>query len=215
MFKFNAIIQHFKEISGYIGFSFVLFFAGIIVGGTNPAFQSFLNSQLSGLEQMVDMVEASSNRTLLMILVIFLNNAIKSILVMYMGAFFGVIPFLFLVVNGMVIGYMLQLIADSPVGMSVAEVIVRGLLPHGIIEIPAIIVACAYGLKFGALTFRASGSLLFSRNKLGGIGKEIEYFAIRTVPLMVILTVALLVASIIESTFTDWLIKQSNNISNI
>lgn len=207
MFKLNTIIQHFKDMRGYIGFSFVLFFAGIVVGGTNPAFNSFLNSQLAGLEQMGQFIEGTSNPTLVMMVVIFLNNAIKSILIMYLGAFFGVLPLLFLVINGMLIGYLLQVIADNPANPSVMEVIVKGLLPHGIIEIPAIVIACAYGMKFGGLTLRATGSLLFARGKLGGIGKEIEFFVTRTVPMMVILVIALLLASVIESTLTVWLLK--------
>lgn len=207
MFKLSAIIQHFKDMRGYIGFAFVLFFAGIVVGGTNEGFQSFLEAQIAGLSQLVETVDNSSNPTLMMMVVIFLNNAIKSILVMYLGAFFGILPLLFLVINGMVIGFILKHTAATPDGLPVWELIVKGLLPHGIIEIPAIIIACAYGLKFGTLVFRASGNLLFARTKLPGVGREIEHFAVRTVPMMVILTVSLLLASIIESTITVWLLK--------
>lgn len=206
MFKPSAIIQHFKDLRGYIGFSFVLFFASIVIGGTNEGFEAFLSGQLEGLGQLVDMVESSPNQTLFMTIIIFLNNAIKSILIMYLGAFYGIIPFFFLITNGMIIGYMLKIISNNPDALPVWEVIIKGLLPHGIIEIPAIIFACAYGFKFGTLVFRASGSMLFARGKLGGIGKEIEHFAIRTVPMIVILTVALLIASVIESTFTTWLL---------
>jgi stage II sporulation protein M len=207
LFKPSAIIQHFQDLRGYIGFSFVLFFASIVVGGTNQGFETFLNGQLEGLGQLVDMVENSSNKTLFMMILIFLNNAIKSILIMYLGAFYGIIPFIFLVTNGMIIGYLLKVTAQSPEALPVWEVVVKGLLPHGIIEIPAIIFACAYGLKFGSLIFRASGSMVFARGKLGGIGKEIEHFAIRTVPMIVILIIALLIASVIESTFTVWLLE--------
>ncbi|MFF2890740.1 stage II sporulation protein M [Paenibacillus sp. NPDC057967] len=207
MFKLSAIIQHFKDMRGYIGFAFILFFAGIVVGGTNEGFRAFLEGQLTGLGQLVESVDNSSNPTLMMMIVIFFNNAIKSILVMYLGAFFGILPLLFLGINGMVIGFVLKLTAESPDALPVWELIVKGLLPHGIIEIPAIIIACAYGLKFGTLVIRAGGNLLFARAKLPGIGREIEHFAIRTVPMMVILTVGLLVASIIESTITLWLLK--------
>nr|WP_240644705.1 stage II sporulation protein M [Paenibacillus paeoniae] len=207
MFKLSAIIQHFKDMRGYIGFAAVLFFAGIVVGGTNEGFHSFLESQLAGLGQLVEAVDKSSNPTLMMMVVIFLNNAIKSILVMYLGAFFGILPLMFLAINGMVIGFVLKVTAESPNALPVWELVVKGLLPHGIIEIPAIIIACAYGMKFGTLVFRATGNLLFVRSNLPLIGREIEHFAIRTVPMMVILTVGLLAASIIESTITVWLLK--------
>lgn len=207
MFKLSAIWSHLKAMQRYIAFAFVLFFAGVVIGGSNESFHAFLNGQLEGLGQLVETVDNSSNPTLFMMIVIFLNNAIKSILIMYLGAFFGVVPVLFLLINGMIVGYLIKLTSMAPEGYAVWELIFKGLLPHGIIEIPAIIIACAYGMKFGGLIFRASGSLLFARTKLPGVGREIEQFAIRTVPMMVILTVSLLLASIIESTITVWLLK--------
>lgn len=191
----------------YIAVGFVLFFAGMVIGGTNPAFHAFLDSQIAGLEQLTNVIDQSKNPTLTMMIVIFLNNAIKSILVIYVGALLGIVPILFLVINGMVIGYLLQNIADLHGGAHVFEIIVKGLLPHGIIEIPAIIIACAYGLRFGVLSFKGLGSLLFARSKLPAIGRDIETFLIRSIPVMVILTVSLLVASVIESTITLWLLK--------
>jgi stage II sporulation protein M len=207
MFKWQAIWNDLIRSRRFIGVSFVLFFAGIVIGGSNPAFRSFLDSQLAALQGLVDVVEGAENKTLAMIVIIFLNNAVKSILIIFLGAFFGLLPILFLVVNGMVIGYLLERVADTPGAISVFELVVKGLLPHGIIEIPAIIVACAYGLRFGVLVLRLSGSLLFARSKLGGIGQETTHFMIRVVPIIVLLTVALLIASIVESTFTGWLLS--------
>ncbi len=108
MFKWRLIWDHFKQMNPYIAFGSILFLAGMVIGGTNPAFKVFLNEQLKGLGQLADMIDKSSNPTLTMIVIIFLNNAIKSILVIYLGALFGILPFLFLVVNGMLIGYLLK-----------------------------------------------------------------------------------------------------------
>ncbi|GKU76669.1 stage II sporulation protein M [Paenibacillus sp. L3-i20] len=207
MFKLNAILLHIKQMRSYIIFATMVFFAAIVIGGTNTDFHSFLEGQLAGLGQIKGMVDSSQFPTITMMIFIFFNNAIKSILIMYLGAFFGILPLFFLAVNGMIVGYLLQRIAETPGSHSVLEVIFKGLLPHGIIEIPAIIIACAYGLKFGTLILRGTGSLLYVRSKLQGIGQEIGYFVIRTVPMIVILTVALLIASIIESTLTVWLLS--------
>lgn len=136
-----------------------------------------------------------------------MNNAVKSILVMYLGALFGVLPFFFLVVNGMMIGYLLKTTAELHGGGYVMELIVKGLLPHGILEIPAIIFACAYGMRFGVLIFKAVGSLVFARSKTGNVSRELESFVVRTVPVMVILTITLLIAAVIESTITLWLLQ--------
>lgn len=207
MFKWSAIIEHLRQMGGYIAFGFILFFAGIIAGGTNDAFASFLDGQLAGLEGLSKSINESSNPTLTMFIVIFLNNAIKSVFILYLGVFFGVVPLLFLTVNGMIIGYLLQDLVMRHGGAYTFEVIVKGLLPHGIIEIPAIIIASAYGLRFGVLALRGAGSLLFSRSKLPAVGKDIEYFVTRSVPMVVILTLSLLLASGIESTITVWLLS--------
>ncbi len=206
MFNYQAIKTHFKEMSGYIMFSTILFVAGVIIGGTNPALQSFLNGQLSGLKQLSEGIQSSANPTLTMMIIIFFNNAIKSVLVMYFGALLGLIPVVFLIVNGMLIGYMMQL-SSSNIGFAqTAELFVKGILPHGIIEIPAIIIACAYGLKFGIVLLQLVGKAVFVRNQTEGAVKNVEYFLIRSVPVAVLLVVALLVAAIIESTFTGWLL---------
>lgn len=206
MFKWRLIWDHFKQMNPYIAFGSILFLAGMVIGGTNPAFKSFLNEQLKGLGHLADMIDKSNNPTLTMIVFIFLNNAIKSILVIYLGALFGILPFLFLVVNGMLIGYLLKTSAELHGGGYVMEVILKGLLPHGILEIPAIIIACAYGMRFGVLVFKAGGSLIFARTSSAKLSGELESFVVRTVPVMVILTILLLIASVIESTITTWLI---------
>lgn len=207
MFRWQAIRDDFRRTGKYIGFSFVLFLAGIFIGGSNEAFRSFLDGQLEGLQQLIGVVDQAENKTLTMIMVIFLNNAIKSVFIIFLGAFLGLLPILFLVVNGMVIGYILERTAETPDAMPVFELVVKGLLPHGILEIPAIIVACAYGLRFGILILRATVSLLFARGKLNRVGEELIQFMIRVVPVIVILVVTLLIASIIESTFTGWLLS--------
>jgi stage II sporulation protein M len=206
MFKWRLIWEHFKQMNPYIAFGTILFLAGMVVGGTNPTFKAFLDEQLKGLGQLADMIDNSSNPTLTMIVFIFLNNAIKSILVMYLGALFGILPFFFLVVNGMLIGYLLKTSAELHGGGFVAELVFKGLLPHGILEIPAIIIACAYGMRFGVLVLKAGGSILFARSKQESLGRELESFVVRTVPVMVILTITLLIAAVIESTFTTWLL---------
>ncbi|MFD2881019.1 stage II sporulation protein M [Paenibacillus rhizoplanae] len=83
----------------------------------------------------------------------FLNNSIKSVVIIYLGALFGLLPAFFLLINGAVIGYLIHLSAIQ--GQDLFTLIVKGLLPHGIIEIPAIIIACAFGLKFGSKVLSA------------------------------------------------------------
>ncbi|WP_435166962.1 stage II sporulation protein M [Paenibacillus glycanilyticus] len=203
MFRWSEIKAHFKIMNPYIAFGFILFFAGLVVGGTNSAFSDYLEQQLKVLGNVAESLEQTENPTLAFMVFIFLNNAIKSIFIIYIGAIFGIIPIFFLVLNGMVVGFLLQHVAQTQ-GTGDMLTVVLGLLPHGIIEIPAIVVACAYGMKFGVLLLKAIGRLVIPGKEAGKSGREIEYFMIRSVPVVVILTVALLVAAVIESTVSVW-----------
>lgn len=206
MFKWTAIRDHFRQMSRYTGLSTIIFLAGIIIGGINPAFRQFLDGQLEGLDQLVKGIENSTNPTMTMILVIFFNNAIKAVLVMYFGALLGILPIIFLAVNGMVLGYMMQLNAEKYGVMQTVELMIKGILPHGWIEIPAIIIACAYGIRFGVIMLKLLGSGLFAKSKAAANVKSLEYFLIRSVPVTVLLIVALAIAAVIESTVTGWIL---------
>jgi stage II sporulation protein M len=201
MFGLREIFRHLGTMRHYLIFSCVIMLAGIVVGATNPGFDSFIQGQMAGLQQMADTIDNSSNPTLWFMVFIFFNNAIKSIIVMYLGAILGIVPFIFLAINGMMIGYIASITASQ--GGDAMLTLMKGLLPHGIIEIPAIIIACAYGFRFGAMMFKGIGSLAIKRP---GWGKDLEQFVMRTLPAMVFIVGLLLIAAVIESTFTLWLL---------
>ncbi len=204
MFAPRQIIAHLKEMRHYIAFGFVILLAGMVVGATNPALDAFIKGQMSGIQKMAQSIQASNNPTLLFILFIFFNNALKSILVMYLGMLFGIVPIVFLAINGMMLGYLISKAAEQG-GGELFTLIVKGLLPHGIIEIPAIIIACAYGLRFGRIMFQGMGALVLQRS---GWGKTFELFTARTLPAIVLIVVMLIIAAVIESTFTVWLLNK-------
>jgi len=204
MFSLRAIGAHLGVMRHYLIFGAILFFAGMVVGGTNTDLSDYLRGQIAGLGELANRIDNSAHPTLYMFLFIFLNNAIKSIVIMYLGIAFGIVPIFFLVVNGMVLGFLFTHIAQQEGAGTLVHSIVAGILPHGIIEIPAIIVACAYGMKYGTLSLRSITSLITRKR---GAGAEFERFTARTVPVMVLLTVSLLVAAVIESTVTVWLMK--------
>lgn len=176
------------------------------MGGIPTAFSDYLEQQIESISGLANTLNESANPTLAFIIFIFINNAVKAIFIIYLGSLLGIIPAIFLVFNGMIIGFLMQHVANTQ-GMGEMFTLIIGLIPHGIIEIPAIVIASAYGLKFGKLVINKMGSaILPKRKKETEAGKsEIEYFVIRTVPVIVILTVALLIASIIESTVSIWL----------
>ncbi|MBU5443805.1 stage II sporulation protein M [Paenibacillus sp. MSJ-34] len=191
---------------GYILVSALLFAAGIAFGATpavSAALESFLAQQVQGLSEIQKMLAEQENTQLATFIFIFLNNSIKAVFVIFLGAVLGIAPVLFLVVNGLLVGFVVQISAAQY--SSVWELIVKGLLPHGILEIPAIIIACAYGMRFGILLIQSIGWSLTP--KRAEIGDSLGEFMMRSLAVSVWIVVALFVAAVIESTFTMWLMQ--------
>lgn len=84
--------------------------------------------------------------SVVLFVVIFLNNGIKALFILVTGTLFGAMPVLFIAINGLVIGLAIRLI-NSP------SLAAAGLLPHGIIEVPAILLAAALGIYLGTKLF--------------------------------------------------------------
>jgi stage II sporulation protein M len=78
-------------------------------------------------------------------LVIFLNNAVKSLFAIVLGAGFGIIPIIFVGGNGIILG----VIANEVSKQQGIIIVLAALLPHGIIEIPMILISAGLGLRLG------------------------------------------------------------------
>ena len=87
--------------------------------------------------------------------------------------------------------------------MDTAALVIRGLLPHGVLVTGAIIIAAAYGLRYGVLI--ASELVLAFRGR-GGSDK-IKSFHAGLKRLVAFLFLALLAAAFIESTITYMLVR--------
>jgi stage II sporulation protein M len=121
---------------------------------------------------------------------IFLNNSLKTLLVIVSGPLLGIVPILFLFINGAILGAVVPLAVQS-----------RGLwsslltiLPHGIFELAAIFLGTSIGLRLGSHTLR----LLFGKadtTLLAEVGYGLRLFITIIVPL-------LLIAALIEAFVT-------------
>ncbi|NNG47342.1 MAG: hypothetical protein HKM86_09570, partial [Deltaproteobacteria bacterium] len=80
-----------------------------------------------------------------MFFVILLNNSVKSFAVLLAGILFGLVPLIAVSINGYILG-VAYLFASGEVGYVKAA---KTVLPHGVLEIPAIILSAAYGLWLG------------------------------------------------------------------
>ena len=76
---------------------------------------------------------------------IFYNNVSKSFLFMVLGLLFALPPVIFIVFNGFVVGWF-AFIFSRQYSLLASFI---GIIPHGIIEIPAIILSMAMGMSLG------------------------------------------------------------------
>lgn len=203
MFRFSVFLKDLAVIRTALIISAVLFAAGIVAGWeASGPIQQLLTKEIQGLGEVSQNLQQSDNPELSFFIFIFLNNSIKAVLVMFAGLLFGFIPLVFLAINGMVIGFLLNVIDSN--GGNLSELIIKGLLPHGIIEIPVILIACAYGLALGGLIFKS-----LARGGFRGSGMKTEWSQMwrRTGTASLWIVVLLLIAAIIESTITMWLMS--------
>lgn len=123
------------------------------------------------------------------VLLIFLNNAFKSFLSLVLGIGLGVIPVLFVAANGIIIGMFANIIAKENGTLFV----IAALVPHGIIEVPMILISAGIGLRLGYKMYPSLTGLKTDINKelREGVGFYVRF----VLPL-------LFVAAIIETFVT-------------
>lgn len=125
---------------------------------------------------------------------VIVNNVVKALVITVSGLMLGLPSLLFIAINGVTVGSL-----AGAVGAKAGYVIVAaGLLPHGIIELPALVLATALGFSLGKeavfwMLRRESHLKAQFRNSLSIYLKVV-------LPLLVI-------AAIIEVTITPWLTR--------
>jgi Uncharacterized membrane protein len=81
---------------------------------------------------------------------ILLHNVMASIIVLISGVFVGIVPTFAIGANGFVLGVVYRQTSEV-VGYSKAALKV---LPHGVFELPALLIAASYGLWLGVMVVR-------------------------------------------------------------
>lgn len=145
-----------RELKPYILFITFLFLGAFLFGYMgaylSPEEAGLVQAEFAAIENLISDLSAFS-----FFFFILLNNALKIFLTVLLGAGFGILPVLFVFLNGYVIG-VFGFISESSVGW---PVFLLSILPHGIIELPAFIIAAAAGYMIGAKVlkniFRGAG----------------------------------------------------------
>lgn len=138
--NFRLSLDYLKKAKNYFWFSLILFFCIGIFGYLFPVF--FEEQILKIITELIEKTEGLSG--LQLIKFIFINNLKSGFFAMIFGIFLGIVPFIVAIMNGYVLGF----VANKTIAIEGILVLWR-LLPHGIFEIPAIMISIGLGLRLG------------------------------------------------------------------
>ncbi|MGB3097003.1 MAG: stage II sporulation protein M [Candidatus Deferrimicrobiaceae bacterium] len=130
-----------RNIPRYIVFLTALFVSAFLAGflAPIPGKIDLLGTLMDSFEPFLTLSPGK------MFFVILMNNSAKSFAVLLSGILFGLVPLIAVATNGYILG-VAYLLTSGEVGYVQAA---RAVLPHGVLEIPAIILTAGYGLWLG------------------------------------------------------------------
>jgi stage II sporulation protein M len=118
---------------------FVSLALGVLIG------QNIAEGLIGQLGGILGPLAPTGNISILLLLIIFINNAIKALGLVFLGILLGVPPVLFIGLNGFILGGFSSAL-ESVNGW---RYVIASFVPHGVIEIPVILLATALGLTLG------------------------------------------------------------------
>ncbi|MCK8489677.1 stage II sporulation protein M [Paenibacillus sp. MBLB2552] len=206
MFYIRGFLTDLRIYKKAMLLSILIFVVGLVLGAGNAdTLTRWVMPDIERLGQVSQTLAQSDHPELNFFLFIFFNNAVKSIMVILLGAIFGVLPAFFLLMNGLALGFVVTAAgADHGNALSL---IVRGLLPHGVIEIPAILIAAGFGMQFGYLILKSLGEI----GSRDASERTVDWrgFLVSASRGAIWIVVMLLIAAVIESTLTFYLTQHS------
>jgi len=132
-------------------------FKSDIIAGT-------LSGEIAGLEELSGFL--ASLPPVVIAIFIFIKNSLSLLLSFLLSPILCVVPIIALAINGALLGW----ISATVINEESLGVLLTGLLPHGVLELPAFIIGEAAALSFGAMAIvlvikRESRSTLMSTIK--------------------------------------------------
>lgn len=124
-----------------------LFIGGLLLGLTAPT--GAITDDTTGLGELADFLGPLPQSTLFLFILI--NNVLSLVTSFVLSPVFLIMPILALTVNG----WLLAVVGAEIVRAESLGFLLAGILPHGILEIPALIIAQAAAMSFGATVVAA------------------------------------------------------------
>ena len=174
--------SYIKESKNFVYIISAIFLLFILIGYFIPAPEFIERAILEFIDELLSRTENLSWAGLVGF--IFFNNLQSSFFGMIFGLAFGIFSVITVVVNGYLLGFVSVRMVETQ-GFAV----LWRLLPHGIFELPAVLVSMGLGLKMGTFIFR--------KNKI----KSLKEFFLKSLKAFFFVIIPLLVvAALIEST---------------
>jgi len=176
--NYSACWEFLNESKWHVVFAVGIFMLMFLIGFIYPFF--FREQIFKWIEELVLSLEGKGAFEIIGF--IFFNNLKASFFAIVTGIGLGILPLVTVVVNGYLVGFVSRISADiGGVG------VLWQLVPHGIFELPAIILSIGIGFKIGADLFKKDVKGMLKHNFKEGL----RFFVFVIFPL-------LLVAGIIE-----------------
>jgi len=183
--KYIKVIDYLKESKNYFLIVAALFSISISFGFFFPI---FLHEYIQEFIEKI-MMETLDMGFFEMFAFIFENNFSIAFVSIILGIAFGIFPIFSIILNGYVIGYISNFAVREG-----GYVALLSLFPHGIFEIPAIIISFGLGLKLGMF--------VFAKNKK----KQFSYDLLNSLRVLVFIVLPLLIiAAIVEALLITFL----------
>jgi stage II sporulation protein M len=177
----------------WITITVCIFAAGLAVGMARPDIVgTLLQSALGALQELSQDLKPYELQTFARIL---FQNASTLLLSFLLSPLLCLFPVTALFLNGTLVGY-ISVIATQQVS---AGFVLAGLLAHGFIEIPAIIIGEAAALSFGATAILSLFSPEFRSTFVPRLRQSLKYLALAGI--------LLLPAAVIETFLTPWILQ--------
>lgn len=184
-------LQYIRSIRNYVLLSVILFTGAAILGFL--AAQKYPELAVIQMEELGEMLKWILDLSPpLMMVAIFLNNLFTSTMAMLLGIGFGIVPAIVASMNGALMG----LVAYQVIKTKGLIFLVAAILPHGIIELPTVLICIGVGFRLGHLLVQSL------QRKEVDLGDEVK----KVLSLLKWVVLLLFIAAAIETFITPLII---------
>jgi stage II sporulation protein M len=203
--KTSAPRLQLRDITTELKIAIVIFVAALLIGFLNSANPPEFITTI--MNEFIDMAESIGiENTVDLFSFIVINNLIAVFSVVTAGLLFGISPLLSTVING----YLIGIVTGEMIRGGELVLVIAGIVPHGLLELPALFMAIGTGLYLGKQTFMTMKRVRVEKSFIKKIRRTIQILAKDLVASLkfawVIITPLIVIAALIEATATPALI---------